>query len=965
MNTSSWKKKFASVAFCAVTFALAGAQGWDNECIDPENMMPRSPDYFVTGIGNDLFAIAIGVSGTATYGGDAGPCYAPARTLNASGRIGFQVGPTGTAQTGFDDLLCLTTGMPIDACGDFGYALIQKVDNAGVGSTLLFGEGGLAGIYTGASRRYMVCRWVAGGDVDVELTVRIIGDACRLQWIIRNVSADQQSLGLNFGMYMGMQTFFGQTDDTGSNQANSLLSTLTRRPKLTPDNYIGFTVLPNTKPARNERNYMRTNPNFPNYVDFLFGQTQPWGLRVLNDATDYTTGATAVDQFLIGNHGNFQQPGLLWNNVMRYRVFTDFGTGDPLLTPGADTPQQEADVLLNETCFIQRYRPLPVAAGSARTIIQWVKAPWSNADYKDPYTALVDAPRLVATDLADTNQLSPNPMQIIAYVDNQLSTLDKELALNEVRCTLDLPPSMRIVADPGSGIVAPKTQIIPVVGPNQIQNVVWWVEADGDAFGPQDYSVRIEPVPGPAKTLKGKVLIAATPRLELVAGPNLVAIPWNFADSSLESILGLRQGQDFIAYVWESSTNQYVPVSSAQRGIGTWIIPTNDEGFVQLNAPSIPVDTASGGLLINLEHGWKMIGNPYSYAVPLGQLIGFAEDSPADTLTWSDMVTSGLVGSSLAYYDRNSGTYKYTTGIDDMLQPNTGYWIYVNTFRPIRLSWPPVLLPGLPNSGRALKEDTWKQTEKQWRLQLSARSNDGSDLENYVGVAASSNEAKKLNLPKPPAVPSRSVDGKVIATAPVELSIVDTIDGKSLRMSRSFADRNAKRDWRVTVSSAKAGDVTITWPNVTSINRSVRFRLTDLATNIGTDLRAASGYTVRFNEAGTREFKLEMIPGGITRAVIGNVVVTRPSRDKSAPFTISYNLSTAASTSIRILSGSGKEVFAVTRGRADREGSNTATWLLRDNANRAVAPGTYRVEIVAETVNGERVRSIVPINVVR
>ena len=36
-----------------------------------------------------------------------------------------------------------------------------------------------------------------------------------------------------------------------------------------------------------------------------------------------------------------------------------------------------------------------------------------------------------------------------------------------------------------------------------------------------------------------------------------------------------------------------------------------------------------------------------------------------------------------------------------------------------------------------------------------------------------------------------------------------------------------------------------------------------------------------------------------------------------------------------------------------------------DNANRAVAPGTYRVEILAETPDGERVRKIVPVNVIR
>ncbi|MEZ5162856.1 MAG: hypothetical protein R2688_03700 [Fimbriimonadaceae bacterium] len=53
----------------------------------------------------------------------------------------------------------------------------------------------------------------------------------------------------------------------------------------------------------------------------------------------------------------------------------------------------------------------------------------------------------------------------------------------------------------------------------------------------------------------------------------------------------------------------------------------------------------------------------------------------------------------------------------------------------------------------------------------------------------------------------------------------------------------------------------------------------------------------------------------------------------------------------------------MTRGRAENSGENSVQWTLRDNANRAVAPGTYRVEILAETPNGERVRKLVPVSI--
>lgn len=212
-----------------------------------------------------------------------------------------------------------------------------------------------------------------------------------------------------------------------------------------------------------------------------------------------------------------------------------------------------------------------------------------------------------------------------------------------------------------------------------------------------------------------------------------------------------------------------------------------------------------------------------------------------------------------------------------------------------------------------------------------------------------------LRTYKPPKSPS----GKI------EISIAENVDGKQTRLAQSFTEKLARTEWRVLVRSDVEGDVTVTWPNVNTIPRNVRMQLVDPASNTSRDMRFSSSYTFRMDQPGTRELKVQMEPGGTLRAVIGNVVVTRPSKDPRAPFTISYALSAQATTTIRVLSSGGKEVYTVTRGRADRVGENNATWTMRDNANRAVAPGAYQVEILAETATGERVRKIVPVNVVR
>jgi len=187
------------------------------------------------------------------------------------------------------------------------------------------------------------------------------------------------------------------------------------------------------------------------------------------------------------------------------------------------------------------------------------------------------------------------------------------------------------------------------------------------------------------------------------------------------------------------------------------------------------------------------------------------------------------------------------------------------------------------------------------------------------------------------------------------------------RLAQSLLATTGSSSWTINVQTVKqGGQVTLTWPNMGSVPKNVAFRLTDVATGTSRDMRRTSGYTFTADANGTRVFKVEAQAGTVSRAVIGNVVVTQgKGRDRTAPFSISYTLSADATTSVRILGAGGREIFTATRGRADRVGENTISWAMRDNANRAVAPGVYRVEITAETTDGERVRKIVPINVIR
>jgi hypothetical protein len=439
----------------------------------------------------------------------------------------------------------------------------------------------------------------------------------------------------------------------------------------------------------------------------------------------------------------------------------------------------------------------------------------------------------------------------------------------------------------------------------------------------------------------------------------MVTFPYSFTDSALSEILGLTPDVDYTAYKWDPGQGAYLPASVAIRGESVWIVPVSDQGFIDLANASNPPDMGGGGMLTTLRKGWNMVGNPYNYAIPLADLVGVVDDSPADSYTWAEMIQNGYVNSSLVTWDRGpagdnpQGVYTFTTSQSSKLEPHKGYWIYVNTFNPVRIAWPPVYIPGLSDSGRA-EENPWNKSERQWRVQLAARMSGGSDLQNYVGYVADPSKVAFYTVPKPPQAPG----------SPVEMVIEGTVAGQAARVAQAITDRKTKTEFRVHVNNSEAGDVTVTWPNLSSVPRNVRAKLTDTATGDTRDLRATSGYTYHMSQPGTREFVVTLEQSGSSRPTIGNVMVSQGNRGNGA-MTISYALSADALVSVRVLSATGKEVYTVTRGRADSSGENQVLWSLRDNANRAVAPGTYRVEILAETPDGERVRKIVPVNVIR
>lgn len=949
------------------------AQGdWGFQCIDPLNTQPRSTDHLFSGVGNDLFRAHIGLNGTVTYGGPNGPCYGPASlTLELQGRFGFMIGDRGSIQDEFgnqadpanenfrDDSMVLTPGMPFDPSGAYCYAMTTRDSVNGNGANrTLFGSAGFNVFFVGASGRYF--RAITTQDnIRIVLTVDVAGDAARYQWDMTNLdTTTPHNLGLWFGSYLGMLTNpdDGVTDRNGANQSHLSMFTLTRAFSAKE----GYLTLPSGRPPVTERRYIRAQDpsNFPQVVQFHFSQTAAQGLRIENGETPAThdplgqfTPAEAYE-FVLGNAGRFAFPGIL--GFGSAATFPDTIIGDV--------------TYLDNTGFLQKFTEKNTPPNGTSTFVEFFRSTWSVADYSLPYAAVVDGPQLVANDPAGLSGLRPNPMTIRVYVDNVrgYANAGEEVQLEDVKVSVTLPNGLS--PSPGEPFVdlnfnntwdqnEPLRRVIGVVPARQVRFIDFSIEADGVAFGDLEYTVKVDPIPGTIKTLTGHITVATTPKVNISSGANLVTLPWVFTDTSLEAILGMQIPIDFQAFKWDPELTGYVPATNNERGKAYWITTTNDFGPIDLlSNPTTPPDMPTGAPLIQLKSGWNLVGNPYPYAIQLGQLVGVSAAAPQQAYPWAQLVAQGFMSGSLVFWD-NSPTvqdYVFIQGGDATIQPNRGYWVFVPTLQDLTISYPSVFIPYLPGSNRAAGA-TWVQSANQWRLRLSARTDKSLDAQNYVGIAKTAADVMSLRIYEPPRSPVHNV----------ELSIEETINGSPTRLAQALGVKAARKTWKVMVETTEGGTVTVTWPNLSTVPKDVRFRLTDRATGEVRDLRRTSGYTFTVEGPSSRELTIEATPGGQPiHAVIGNVVVSR-NRAPLSPFVINYTLSSDASTTVRILSGGGREVFTITRGRADRIGTNSVQWAVRDNANRLVAPGTYLAEIIAETDNGERVRKVIPLNVIR
>ena len=605
-------------------------------------------------------------------------------------------------------------------------------------------------------------------------------------------------------------------------------------------------------------------------------------------------------------------------------------TWEPFLFPDSFI----GDVAIN--LFVN---PRNFAPGQERTFVFYVTMTPVNIDVQPPIAVGVETLPVIEPDQRDLSQLANGGVfDVIASVTNMFHVVGKEVELNNVAVDLSLPAGITLA--PGET----RTKTIARIQPESTSSVRWRVVADPKAVGFATLRVSVNAPPAPPKTVSRTILISATASRELKKGFQIISIPFT-ATAPLVDVLGLPEGT-YLAKRWNPGREVYETVDTLQPGMGFWLYMPNEGTNITMNNVRFPPSVFTASVPVRLNRGWNQIGNPYPYPLVLGQIVVVSASDPRTSLSFFEAAQRGVIRGVIYYWDEFSGEYKFTSDPNTPLIPHRGYWLKCND--DIELVFPPVFIPGTGFGGvigRSAMEPSNRPNE--WRLQLIARTARGEDTQNYIGITSGRSAGEVEEPPTP------------LAEVPVRLTILKA----AVPLMQDVRPASAMRHTFELLVEAPAGEeVSLRAPNVRTVPRTYRLRLTDQSTGRTVDLRNTPEY--RFTSSGRNRFTLTVERGARGTALITSINVGAAGRGASS-VTISYVLAQDAQTEVTILGADGRVIASLQRGRAATRGVNTVVWNLHDNAGRAVPPGTYRVQVEARDSEGQVARAVRPLIVTR
>lgn len=375
--------------------------------------------------------------------------------------------------------------------------------------------------------------------------------------------------------------------------------------------------------------------------------------------------------------------------------------------------------------------------------------------------------------------------------------------------------------------------------------------------------------------------------------------------------------------------------------------------------------------------GWHLIGNPFDPATvgDLDLATSITVVEPADyngdgrteySLAEATQAGSGgvvnnmpiaLVRNVVYYYTGSNSGSQYIQ--DNRLRPWLGYWF--RTFRSVtlRLTAPAATTRSVGNAKRTVTYEEQHQSRARaitsrgpndWRLQVGARQGELLDTDNSIGVSPGAGDGFdfRFDNEKPPR----------IENAPsVSLAFQGNNEtGRAAGFTDDIrAADGAPKTYTFTVAAAPGkGDVTVFWPNIARVPRSVEPTLIDTLSGRRVPMRSASSY--RFTPStsgeaaqGARRFVIEVKAPPTRPLDILNARVVSTSGGRVAgggSQRIVFRTTQQADVQVEVSSITGTRLRSLrTRAVAGQESS--VSWDGKSEAGTALPAGPYIISLTA------------------
>ena len=472
--------------------------------------------------------------------------------------------------------------------------------------------------------------------------------------------------------------------------------------------------------------------------------------------------------------------------------------------------------------------------------------------------------------------------------------------------------------------------------------------------------------------------VAPAPTITLTSpviqtGAQMISLPIRPLNPDMAKALGLDPKTLLLAQYRQDlpSTDKYQRYPSLpnyQPGYGLW---SNFNGNVQPSVTGQRTDVEQD-ISVPLLFGWNQIGTPYNQNLNVTSADISISYLGNPAISLAEANSTGLVAAGIIGFNSNSGYVDILKSTDpnvplNIMEAWKGYWIRVKVTEGVTIIY------GNPSSrsaramklSRALKAT--RPLSSGWNVPLAVSDYNGHVSAAVFGQSPEGAETftSKLDVASPPPF-TRA------ATLAVRFPHPDWDTGYGIGgdFLSDIRHSDVRAQWNVNVSVPKAQETyTLSWNGAARVPKGTRLTLVDTTNGSRIIMNTSASYTFTTaqNEI-TRQFQIVAEPRTASHLFIRNIAVDRPlvgPGRAAATAVIHYELSTDAQTTVNIrLNGAVIRHLNAT-GRAASAGVNQVVWDMRDDKGIGMPGGVYTLEISAQTTEGERTRSLLPVIITR